>query len=95
MDFTWLFLQMLLALAVVCIGAILVLRYFLPKMAWTKKWQKNGNFELIARFGLDFRRTLYLVRVGKKYLVLGGADQGIHLLTELSSGEIESNDEKI
>jgi len=42
---------------------------------------------LISRFGLDFRRTLYLVRVGKRYLVLGGTDQNVQLLTELSPGE--------
>ncbi|OGQ05548.1 MAG: hypothetical protein A3F82_02620 [Deltaproteobacteria bacterium RIFCSPLOWO2_12_FULL_44_12] len=87
MDFTWLFLQMLLALVVVCVGAILILRFVLPRLAFAKKWQKDGHFELISRFGLDFRRTLYLVRVGKRYLVLGGTDQNVQLLTELSPGE--------
>lgn len=89
MDFTLLFLKMLFALVVVSVVAVLVLRYVLPKLAWARKFQKTGNFELIDRFGLDFRRTIYLVRVGKKYLVLGGSEGGLHCLSELEPQELE------
>ncbi|MDO8527191.1 MAG: flagellar biosynthetic protein FliO [Deltaproteobacteria bacterium] len=89
MDFTWLFIQMLIVLVVVCVGAVVVLRYVLPKMSWAKKWQKSGHFELIDRFGLDNKRTLYLVRVGKKYLVVGGGEQSLNLLAELPHAEVE------
>jgi len=89
MDFTYLFLQMLFALVIVSVAAVLILRYVLPKLSWARKFQKTGNFELIDRFGLDFRRAIYLVRVGKKYLVLGGSESGLHCLSELKPDELE------
>ncbi|MDP2599985.1 MAG: flagellar biosynthetic protein FliO [Deltaproteobacteria bacterium] len=90
MDFTILFLQMLFALVVVCAGAVLLLKYVLPRISGAKKWQKNGHFELVSRFTLDYKKTLYLVRVGKKHLVLGGAEHNLTLLKEWEQSEIES-----
>ena len=89
MDFTWQFLQMLFILLLVCIGAVLILKIFLPRFLGNKRFNKGGHFELIARYGLDVRRALYLVRVGKKYFVLGGAEQGLNLLAEVSKDELE------
>lgn len=88
MDFTWQFLQMLLVLLLVCLGAVVALRFFLPRMMGNKRWNKEGHFELISRYALDVRRALYLVRVGKKFFVLGGAEQGLHLLTEVSKDDL-------
>lgn len=90
MDFTWQFLNMLLMLLIVCVGAVVVLRFVLPRTMGNKKWNKEGHFELIARYGLDMRRALYLVRVGKKFFVLGGAEQGLHLLSEVSKDDLAS-----
>lgn len=87
MDFTWLFLQMLLALVVVCVAAVLILRYLLPKLSWAKKWQKGNQMELLARYGLDPNCAIYLVRIGKRYFALGGGEQGLHLITEVSAEE--------
>ena len=94
MDFTWLFIQMLLTLAVVCIVAVILLRFVVPKLSWARKWQKSGNFELVDRFGLDYKRAIYLVRVGKKHLVLGGSDQGLHLLKELAPEDVHTKEHK-
>lgn len=88
MDFTWLFLQMLLALVVVCVAAVLILRYLLPKLSWAKNRQKGNQMELMARCGLDTGRVIYLVRIGKRYFALGGGEQGLHLITEVSSEEV-------
>lgn len=89
MDFTWQFLNMLLVLLVVCVGAVILLRFFLPRWMGNKRWNKDGHFELIARYALDMRRALYLVRVGKRYFVLGGAEQGMNLLSEMAPSELE------
>lgn len=89
MDFTWLFIQMLIVLVVVCAGAVLFLRYVLPKMAWAKKWQKTGLFELVDRFGIDHKRTVYLLKVGGRYLLLGGSEQSLSLLRELEEKDVE------
>lgn len=89
MDFTGLFIQMLIALLIVCAGAVLFLRYLLPRLAWTKKWQKPGYCELISTFGLDAGRTLYLVKVGKKILLLASQGQGLNLISEITPAELE------
>ncbi len=83
---------MLFALLVVCAGAVVVLKYLLPRMSGLKKWQKGDTFELVSRFNLDYKRTIYLVRVGKKYLVLGGAEGGLQLLAELPEGDVTTRE---
>jgi len=89
MDFTWTFLQMLFVLLVVCAGAVFILKFLLPRFMGNQHSNKGGHFELISRYALDLRRALYLVRIGKRFFVLGGAEQGLHLLTEISKDEIE------
>lgn len=86
-----LFLQMLLALAVVCLGAVLVLRFVIPRLSWSKKWQKGDHFELISRFQLGPKHTLYLVRIDEKFMVLGGSEQGLNVVCETGS-PLEKNE---
>lgn len=47
-----------------------------------------GPLELIGRLPLDGRRAVYLVRVGKRVLVLGAGDQALTSLAELSRDEV-------
>ena len=48
----------------------------------------GGPLELIGRLPLDGRRAVYLVRIGKRVLVLGAGDQALTSLAELSSEEV-------
>ena len=88
-DFTWLFIKMLLALGVAVAAAIFVLRVVVPRMSWAKKLQLNSHFKLLARFGLSQKAQLFLVKIGNKNLVLGAGDGGITKLAELSNEELE------
>ena len=96
MDFTILFLQMLLALAVVCVAAVLILKYAVPRLSWAKKWQGHDRFEIISRFNIDAKHALYLVKVHQRFLLLGSSDSGLNLLTELNEAEVakDSNEKK-
>jgi flagellar protein FliO/FliZ len=47
-----------------------------------------GPLELVGRLPLDGRRTVYLVRVGRRVLVLGAGDQALTSLAELSADEV-------
>ena len=97
MDYTWTFLNMLLLLLIVCIGAIFLLRYFLPRLMGGQKYNKGNYFEVLIRYGLDVRRSLYVVRAGERFFILGGAENGITCLTELKSedlGELLKKNEK-
>lgn len=87
MDFTWQFLNMLLMLVIVCVGAIVLLKFFLPRYLGQKRWNKNNQFEMVSRFPLDVKRALYVVRIGKRYCVLAGSEHGFTKVTDLSEEE--------
>jgi len=89
MDFTWLFLKMLLALGIVTILAILFLKYIMPRTGLMSALQKGRYFTVMGRYQLEPRKALYLVEVGGRYLVIGSADHGIQLLAELTKAEAE------
>lgn len=88
-DFTWLFIKMILVLAIVSIVAILILKYTVPHFGLFKPFQKGQYFKVLGRYVLESRKSLYLVNIGKRYLVIGVADHGINLVTEISKDEAE------
>lgn len=94
MDFTTLFLQMLLALVVVCVAAVLILKYLVPRLSWAKKWQGHDRFEIISRFNIDPKHALFLVKVHRRFLLLGSSDSGLSLIKELEEGEIAEDEKK-
>lgn len=94
MDFTTLFLQMLLALVVVCVAAVLILKYLVPRLSWAKKWQGHDRFEIISRFNIDPKHALVLVKVHRRFLLLGSSDSGLSLIKELEEGEIAEDEKK-
>jgi flagellar biogenesis protein FliO len=89
MDFTWLFIKMLLILGIVCVAAVLVLKYVVPQIGFVGRLRPKGFFTIHARQLIEPRKSLYLVGIGKRYLVIGTADHGISALAELTEGEFE------
>lgn len=83
-DFTWLFLRMMLVLGIVIIAAILILKFVVPKIGLAKHFQHGKIFSVIGRYVLEPKRSLYLVNVGKRYLVIGVSENAINLVTEIS-----------
>lgn len=88
-DFTWLFVKMLLVLGIVTVAAILILKYAVPHIGVMKRFQQGGYFRVLGRYMLEPKKSLYVVHVGKRYLVLGTSENGISLVTELSKEEAE------
>jgi flagellar biogenesis protein FliO len=86
-DFTWLFIKMLLVLAIVSIFALLILKYAVPHFG--KTFHKGQYFTVLGRYVLEPKKSLYLVSIGKRYLVIGAADNGISLITDVSKEEVE------
>ncbi|HPQ80116.1 MAG TPA: flagellar biosynthetic protein FliO [bacterium] len=86
-DFTWLFIKMLLILGVVSIGAVLVLKYAVPQIGAMKRFQQGRYFTVLGRYPLEPRKSLYLVNIGRRYLVIGASDHAINLVGEISEEE--------
>lgn len=91
-DFTWIFIKMLLVLGIVSVLAILVLKYAVPRMGVMKRFQQGRYFNILGRYVLEHGKSLYLVNIGKRYLVIGVADHGINLVTEISEAEAKEGD---
>lgn len=92
-DFTWLFIKMLLVLGIVSVGAVLLLKYAVPHIGAMKRFQQGKYFKVLGRYLLEPRKSLYLVNVGKRYLVLGVSDHAINLVSEISEEEALRNRE--
>ncbi len=77
--------QTLVALALVCALAWWLLR-------WGGRRALGGfgegRVEVLERAPLDARRAVFLVRVGKRVLVVGASDQSLTLLAELRDDEL-------
>ena len=86
-DFTWLFIKMLLFLVIVCVLAILFLKYVVPRTGLIRAGQKGRYFTVLGRYQLEPRKALFVVEVGGRYLVIGSADHGINLVAELTEEE--------
>ena len=88
LDFTWLFIKMIAALIVVCIFAVVILKYVAPRMGLFKRFSGGKYIELIARQSLDQRKHLYVVRVGDRYALVGSSDHGVNLVMELKEEDV-------
>jgi flagellar protein FliO/FliZ len=74
-------LQSLLALAAVSVLAWVVLRWAAKRGA---RFGSSSRVKVLERAGLDARRSLYLVEVGERVLLVGVGDGGPpSLLTEI------------
>lgn len=87
LDFTWLFVKMILVLGIVCVLAILFLKYVMPRTGLMRAAQKGRYFTVLGRYQLEHRKALYLVEIGGRYLVIGTADHAIQTLAELTEVE--------
>lgn len=77
--------QMVISLGIVCLLAYLLLRYGLKRLLPDQNQQ--GQMEVLARLPLEPRRTLLVVKVGEKILVLASSESGIHPVSELTAQE--------
>ena len=80
--------QTLLTLLAVCALAWWVLRWAARRGVGRSP---AGVITVVDRVALDPRRTLFVVRVGAKVLLLGGGDAGLSLLTELDPATLPAD----
>jgi flagellar biogenesis protein FliO len=88
-DFTWLFVKMLAALGAVCVIAILVVRYLVPRMGVIKRFSGNRYMEILGRHSLDARRHLYIIKIGGRYALIGSSEHGVGLVMELKEEDLK------
>ncbi len=79
----------LVVLGGVCIAAFLVVR-LVGRFLATGKVRGAHLLDVIARLPLEPRRSLYVVEVAGKTLLIGTSEMGLSVLSELDSGEVRA-----
>ncbi len=77
----------LVVLGLVCLAAWVVVRFGLRRL-WTPR--PGGVLDVLARVPLEPRRSLYVVEVGGKTLLVGTSEMGLTVLSELDREAVQT-----
>jgi flagellar biosynthetic protein FliO len=89
----WMFVQTILALGFVCLLAYVVLRVVLPRLNVGTAGKSMVN--VVDRTPLDQRRSLYVIEVTGRWLLIGSSESGVQLISELDAEKAEQEAEAI
>ena len=79
----------LLVLGAVCVAAFVAVRVFGRVLA-TGRARGTHLLDVVARVPLEPRRSLYVVEVAGKTLLVGTSEMGLSVLSELDAGEVKA-----
>lgn len=82
------YLKLMLVLAGIIALTYAVLRYWLPRLSGLRS-QGSGPIQVVARLPLEPRKNLYIVKAGAGYLLIGTAENSVHMLSTLQPDTIE------
>lgn len=82
LDFSWLFIKVVLAMIVVCVVAYLGIKYLLPKASFIKK-SNRSEIEVLERFPLEPKKNLYILKVENRRILVGTTENSVNSLLEL------------
>ncbi|MBI1910178.1 MAG: flagellar biosynthetic protein FliO [Deltaproteobacteria bacterium] len=90
-SFGWLFVKMVGVLGLLVLSLLFIGKWFLPRLGKGRfsLRQEKGRISVIERFPLEQRKTLYLLKVAQKYLLVGTGDHSVQLLGEFEKNEME------
>lgn len=83
-GYGWTLLQTLAALALVCLVAVVVLRYLVPRALAGKP----GPVRVLGRVAVEPKRSLLLVEAAGRCFLVGSSEGGLHLIAELDPAKI-------
>ena len=79
----------LLVLGAVCIAAFVAVRLF-GRLLSTGRARGAHLMDVVARVPLEPRRSLYVVEVAGKTLLVGTSEMGLSMLSELDGNEVRA-----
>jgi flagellar protein FliO/FliZ len=85
------YVKLIAVLGLVLVLALAVVHGVIPRLTGGGRGGAGaGAIRVSARFPLEPKKNLYVVRVGGDYFLVGASDAGIHLLTALDTERIEA-----
>ena len=79
----------LIVLGAVCVAAFVAVRVF-GRLLSTGRARGAHLMNVVSRVPLEPRRSLYVVEVAGKTLLVGTSEMGLSVLTELDGGEVRA-----
>ncbi len=92
-DFTWLFLKMVFAMIFVIALAIVVIRFIIPKLTFNRGAAARSDLRILDRIPLDARKSLYILQVEGRRLLIGASEHHVGFLAELKPPRDDDDDE--
>ena len=93
LTFLWMLVQTIFALALVCGLAYLIFRVILPRLAVS--YGSNNMVRVVDRIGLDARRSLFVIEVAGKWMLLSSSEGGVQLIAELDAASAKIAEDEI
>ncbi len=82
-DFTWVFLKMIFAMVAVIALAIVILRYVIPRLSFSRAQNARSDLKIVDRIPLEGRKNLYLVQIEGRRFLVASTDHQVNLISEL------------
>ena len=86
-NFVQMLLQTFLALGFVCGLAYVIFRWLLPRLHAVRP--SGGMVRVVERVGLDARKSLLVVEVAGRWLLIASSEAGVQLVSELDAETAE------
>ena len=93
MNFFLMLVETILALGLVCGLAYLVFHFALPRLDTIRS--SNSMVRVVDRVGLDARKSLYVIEVAGRWLLIAASEAGVHLVSELDAKTAEEAAEEL
>ena len=93
LTFIWMMMQTIFALLLVCGLAYLIIRVILPRLAISSG--TNNMVRVVDRIGLDARKSLYVIEVTGKWMLVAASESGVQLIAELDAVSAKVAEEEI
>ena len=93
LSFLWMLLQTIFALALVCGLAYVIFRVILPRLGTS--YGSNNMVRVVDRIGLEARKSLYVVEVAGKWMLVASSENGVQLIAELDAESARLAEEEI
>jgi flagellar biogenesis protein FliO len=81
----------LLVLIGICLLAMVAVKILIPRLSGLPV-TSSGNIRVFARYPLEPRKTLYLVKAGKTMVLLASSGDAIQFMTALDANDFEENE---
>lgn len=93
LSFLWMLLQTIFALALVCGLAYLIFRVILPRLAVS--YGTNNMVRVVDRIGLEGRKSLFVIEVAGKWMLVASSESGVQLIAELDAASAKLAEDEI